>query len=242
MFMKQSKSWAHKIFNLFFSLFILFQLYIFVRLYLFVSCIIPTQSMSPTLVRGDYLIVSLQIPGRRGWHEDGQGRYTIQRKNGSRKVKVGDVVIFNFPYTQSNERMILCNDMFYCKRCVCTPGQEYVWSRNGQRYSLYIPAKDDVIQLDSISWKDYRRCIEYETNQILSLHGDTILLGDSVVKSYRFRHDYYFMQGDNIYDSYDSRFWGLLPDDFILGVGKFIWFSKDMETGEIRWERLFKMI
>lgn len=105
-----------------------------------------------------------------------------------------------------------------------------------------MPAKGDEIYLDSIAWKDYRRCIEYETRQSLLLHGDSVLLGDSLIRKYRFLHDYYFMRGDNVANSYDSRFWGPLPDDFILGVGKFIWFSKDPVSGKIRWNRMFKGI
>lgn len=225
-----------------FCLFFLFQLYVFARLYLFASCVIPTWSMSPTLISGDYIIASLQIPGRREWQEDGRGGYTVRRDKGSREVRVGDVVVFNFPYARSKERMMLCDDLFYCKRCAATPGQEYRWRWKGQTRRLYLPAKGDEIRLDSTAWRDYRRCIEYETRLSLSLRDDTVLLGDSAVHTYRFRHDYYFMQGDNVFDSYDSRFWGPLPDDFILGVGKFIWFSRDPKTGEIRWKRMFKSL
>lgn len=50
------------------------------------------------------------------------------------------------------------------------------------------------------------RYIEYETSKHIANIDGTILLGDSVIKTYRFKKDYYFMQGDNIYDSYDSRF------------------------------------
>ena len=225
-----------------FSLFALFQLYVLARLYLFASCVIPTWSMSPTLVSGDYIIASLQIPGRRVWEEDGRGGYKVIRKKGSREVQTGDVVVFSFPYARNDERMILCNDLFYCKRCVATPGQMYSWTERQQRHQLYLPAKGDEIYLDSIAWKDYRRCIEYETRQSLLLHGDSVLLGDSLIRKYRFLHDYYFMRGDNVANSYDSRFWGPLPDDFILGVGKFIWFSKDPVSGKIRWNRMFKGI
>lgn len=236
------KCWGIKVGKTIFCLFALFQLYVLARLYLFASCVIPTWSMSPTLIRGDYLIASLQIPGRREWQKDGQGGYTVQRKEGRREVRTGDVVVFNFPYARSKERMMLCNDLFYCKRCVATPGQEYGWWWKGRRHSLYLPAKGDEVPLDSTAWKDYRRCIEYETRQTLSLRGDTVLLGDSIVHSYRFQHDYYFMRGDNFHDSYDSRFWGPLPDDFILGVGQFIWFSRNPDSGEIRWERMFRKL
>lgn len=50
------------------------------------------------------------------------------------------------------------------------------------------------------------------------------------------------MRGDNCVDSYDSRFWGILPEDFILGTGQFIWFSKDRDMGKIRWERMFRKL
>lgn len=113
----------------------------------------------------------------------------------------------------------------------------------GRAEAQPVPAcQGDEIPLDSTVWKDYRRCIEYETRQTLSLRGDTVLLGDSIVHSYSFRHDYYFMRGDNFQDSYDSRFWGLLPDDFILGVGQFIWFSRNPDSGEIRWKRMFRKL
>lgn len=101
-----------KIAKALFYLFALFQLYILARLYLFASCVIPTWSMSPTLIRGDYLIASLQILGRREWQKDGQGGYTVQRKEGRREVRTGDVVVFNFPYARSKDRMTLCNDLF----------------------------------------------------------------------------------------------------------------------------------
>lgn len=58
-----------------------------------------------------------------------------------------------------------------------------------------------------------------------------VYLADTLLTEYHFKHDYYFMLGDNVNYSYDSRNWGLLPDDFILGVGQFIWFSKVLETG-----------
>lgn len=49
---------------------------------------------------------------------------------------------------------------------------------------------------------------------------------------------YYFMLGDNIHHSLDSRHWGLVPDDFIVGVVQWIWFSKDEEQNSIRWNRI----
>lgn len=218
----------------------LFELYVLARIYLFASCVIPTHSMFPTLIEGDYIIVSLRIPGRRVWEEDKSGNLSVRRKEGKRQVKAGDVVVFNFPYVKDKEHMDLNHEVFYCKRCVGVPGEEYceeLW--NGEKRYVYLPASGDKLVLDRNNLNDYRSCIEYETRKDIVLREDTILLGDSIIHDYRFRHDYYYMCGDNVSDSYDSRFWGLLPDDFILGVGKFIWFSKDPENGKIRWERIF---
>lgn len=224
------------------TLIFLFNLYVLARIYLFASCVIPTTSMMPTLISGDYIIASLRIPGSREWDEDGKGGYNIRREWKKRDVRTGDVVVFNFPYARDKNRMVLCNDVFYCKRCVATPGEDYQWTWKGKTHNLYLPAQGDEIRMDSLSAKDYRRCIEYETHQQVSLRGDTVLLGDSVIQTYRFRLNYYFMRGDNTSSSYDSRFWGPVPEDFILGVGKFIWFSRDRKTGEIRWERIFRGI
>lgn len=60
--------------------------------------------------------------------------------------------------------------------------------------------------IDSINYKQYHKCIEYETGQNLKLEGGSVYLNDSIVNEYRFLHDYYFMQGDHTSDSYDSRF------------------------------------
>lgn len=223
-------------------IFVLLQLYVLARLYLFASCVIPTYSMSPTLLGGDYIITSLQIPGHRICKKDNNGGIAVSRKSGIRKILRGDIVVFNFPYASRNDKMILESKLFYCKRCTGLPGERHEWEWNSKKFSIYIPRSGDELSVDAHNFNDYRRCIEYETSKYMTNIDGTILLGDSVIKTYRFKKDYYFMQGDNIYDSYDSRFWGLLPDDFILGVGKFIWFSKNMETGEIRWKRLFKML
>lgn len=151
-----------------------------------------------------------------------------------------NIVIFSFPYALDKERMVLGNELFYCKRCVALPGEEYQWEWQQKKHCIHLPKAGEILALDSTNYKDYRKCIEYETRKQTYCRDNVILLEDSVIVNYRFRHDYYFMCGDNTNDSYDSRFWGLLSDDFILGVGRFIWFSKNPYTGEIRWNRIFK--
>lgn len=226
-------------------LFILFQIYFSIRIYWLASCAIPTYSMSPTLVGGDYILASMQIPGRRVYEEDPSrpGHSVIHRKKGTRNVQKGDVVVFNFPYVDNKDKMVLSNKVFYCKRCAAIPGETYKWRTHKGLKNVYLPKTGDDIRIDTTNYQDYYKCIEYETGLSMQIDKEgRIFLADSLLKSYRFRHDYYFMRGDNSKDSYDSRFWGLLPDDFILGVGQCIWFSKDPKTKDIRWNRMFKKI
>ena len=222
--------------------FLLFQCYVLARLYLFASCVIPTYSMAPTLLGGDYIIASLQIPGRRIWEEDSCGHSIILREKGMREVRKNDVVVFNFPYSTDTDKMKLQSNLYYCKRCVGVPGETYEWEWHSKKFHIYLPCSGDELPIDSLNYRDYRKCIEYETGNRLIRSGNLVLLGDSVIDSYRFCKNYYFMRGDNADDSYDSRFWGILPEDFILGVGQFIWFSRDKKSGKIRWKRMLKQI
>ena len=107
---------------------------------------------------------------------------------------------------------------------------------------LYLPAKGDVIEMSSKHVALYRNAIEWEQKKKLFLRGDTILLNDSVIRTYRFKENYYFVAGDKVMNSQDSRYWGLLPERFIVGNAVRIWKSVDRETDKIRWNRIFKKI
>ena len=206
-----------------FVLFSLYQIYLSVRIYWFTFCVIPTYSMSPTLLGGDYILASLQIPGRRIIEEDESRdeRKLVHRLEGIRQVSA---------------------KLFFCKRCVALPGDTYQWFARESLEKVYLPKVGDILPIDSCNYNHYRHCIEYETGQSLKLEMGLVYLADTLLTEYHFKHDYYFMLGDNVNYSYDSRNWGLLPDDFILGVGQFIWFSKVLETGQIRWNRIFKKL
>lgn len=80
------------------------------------------------------------------------------------------------------------------------------------------------------------------TEKKLTLHGDSVLLGDSVIHNYRFCENYYFVSGDKMVNSKDSRYWGLLPEPFIVGRAWLVWKSVSPNTGKMRWKRIFKRI
>ena len=107
---------------------------------------------------------------------------------------------------------------------------------------LYVPSEGDDITMDRKHYSLYKHLIAWEQNKKLSLKGDSVWLGDSLIQSYCFKENYYFMAGDRVTSSRDSRYWGLLPEPYIVGVATRIWKSVDKETGKIRWDRVMKTI
>jgi signal peptidase I len=107
---------------------------------------------------------------------------------------------------------------------------------------LYVPAKDAQIAIDTINIALYSRLLCYETGLAVSVCNGSVCIADSAITTYTFRHNYYFMVGDNVANSGDSRFWGLLPEDHIIGKAVLVFSSKDMKTGKPRLSRFFKII
>lgn len=88
---------------------------------------------------------------------------------------------------------------------------------------LYIPKKDTEIALDSNNYMPYKKSIEWETGKKLKCKAGKLYLGERRLDSYKFKHNYYFMVGDNSADSADSRYWGFVPEEFIVGRILLIW-------------------
>ena len=107
---------------------------------------------------------------------------------------------------------------------------------------LHVPARGQTVAMDSTAVKLYRKLIEWEQKEPLTREGNKVYLGDSLIREYRFRENYYFMGGDNMENSKDSRYWGLLPEPYIVGVATRIWKSVDKWTGDVRWDRVMKKI
>ena len=83
---------------------------------------------------------------------------------------------------------------------------------------LYIPRKGASVMLDTLNYKPYRFVIEYETGRKLEKRADGIYLAGRPLERYTFKENYYFMAGDNVADSHDSRYFGYVPEMFIVGV------------------------
>ena len=113
---------------------------------------------------------------------------------------------------------------------------------------IIIPKTNTTVELSKNNLPIYKKIIrEYEKNELtLDLNG-TIRINNIETNSYTFKQDYYWMMGDNRYRSEDSRSWGFVPEDHIVGKPVFIWFSIDgindgFKNWKIRWDRVFTTI
>jgi signal peptidase I len=118
------------------------------------------------------------------------------------------------------------------------------WTRDNYG-PIWIPAKGETIDLTLKNLPIYERPIRtYEGNK-LEVKDGKIFINDKETTKYTFKLDYYWMQGDNRHNSLDSRYWGFVPEDHIVGKPIFIWWSSDPDRGGfsgIRWSRLFRFV
>lgn len=119
------------------------------------------------------------------------------------------------------------------------------WDRNNYG-PIWIPAKGATIKLTEDNLPIYERCIvAYEGNK-LEVKEDGIYINGEKTDSYTFNMDYYWMMGDNRDKSADSRYWGFVPEDHVVGKPIVVWLSLDKDRGwfdgKIRWNRIFKWV
>lgn len=111
---------------------------------------------------------------------------------------------------------------------------------------IWIPKQGVTIKLDSNNVSTYETTIRnYEGWESVVAKGDRLVIDGKEITEYTFQQNYYFMMGDNRHNSSDSRFWGFVPEDHIVGKAFMIWLSVDAEGGfadKIRWNRMFRFI
>lgn len=107
---------------------------------------------------------------------------------------------------------------------------------------LYIPKTGDELPMNRTNYLLYRKLIEWEQKGSLKYRDSAVFLNGKTIESYRFQKNYYFMAGDKGANSQDSRYWGLLPEEYIVGKASLIWKSVDPYTKKFRWDRFLKKI
>jgi signal peptidase I len=151
--------------------------------------------------------------------------------------------IESLPFIRSVE--LLKRDAGFKESGVLPEAAEFAWNADNMG-PLLIPANGMTIPLTAENVAKYFHTIQnYEGLEGVELiEGEVYVEGQSV-KEYTFKQDYFFMMGDNRHASYDSRYWGFVPQDHVVGKALFIWMSVDHHQSfldKIRWNRLFNVI
>lgn len=260
---------------------LLYMGWLLMRVFLVDQFIIPTESMEPTLMPGDRVIVNKMIMGARiysDFHFNQEGiELKSWRTRGLRRLQHNDIVVFNFP--KHNDKMNFVINHVYAKRCIALPG-DTISIVNGRYVNnnyegtlgleseqtrlanipdsmidpsvlytfpydadlpwtikdmgpLYVPRKGDRIQITPKEASLYRLILEWETGK--EMPSDTIAY-------HKFQHNYYYLCGDNVLNSCDARYWGFVPEEYIVGVVTHITYSKDKRNGKIVRRRLLKRL
>ncbi|MDR3142195.1 MAG: signal peptidase I [Tannerellaceae bacterium] len=163
--------------------------------------------------------------------------------------------VYHFPLTQKGKG--IAERLPAIKKIVIEPdisgGSDYTypvdyhtgWSRDNYG-PLWIPKKGAVIELTEQNTGLYSRCIRNYENNTLERKDGKVFINGKEAETYTFKYDYYWMMGDNRHKSADSRSWGFVPEDHIVGKPILIWLSLDKDRGwfdgKIRWNRLFTTV
>ena len=107
---------------------------------------------------------------------------------------------------------------------------------------LYIPKAGDQLPMNRKNYLLYHKLIAWEQKTKIEYKDSIVFLNDKQIEDYCFQKNYYFMAGDKGMNSQDSRYWGLLPEEYIVGKATLVWKSVNPYNKEIRWDRLFKII
>ena len=159
---------------------------------------------------------------------------TINQANLLRKQEWVDSIV------QSNQKVKTSNTSFFPNKI------PFDWNQDNYG-PIIIPSKGSIIDLNLSNLPLYKKIIsDYENNSIIS-KGKNIFINNKKTEKYEFKQNYYWMMGDNRHRSEDSRFWGFVPEDHIVGKPVFIWLSIDgindgIKNWRIRWNRLFTTV
>lgn len=152
--------------------------------------------------------------------------------------------IKRFTYVEKVEKIVAKKGVKIKSPELIFPEDQFNWNLDNFG-PVKIPKKGTSVDINTKTIPLYRRIIETYENNKLEIIDDKIFINDIPASSYTFNMDYYWMMGDNRHNSLDSRYWGFVPEDHVVGKALFIWMSWDKNKkgiNKIRWNRLFNAI
>lgn len=240
---------------------------LFLRTFILEVYRIPTSSMANTILEGDYLLVNKFIYNFRS------PKYFPFTETEIKQISIptfrhpqrGDIVVFYHP--ENSDEIPKSNRVTYIKRCVALGGDtvqiidnilyinsaafpEIQASANNSSYNygpVIVPKKGNKLLIDSSNIGFWKTIIEREGHTVSISENNSILVNGTIANTYEVEKNYYFMLGDNRNNSSDSRDWGFLPEENIIGKALFVFWSWNQELtissfvekfASIRWNRI----
>ena len=225
---------------------------------------VPSISMERTLLPGDYVLVDKLTYGGRasGRVPFLQSVFPLFRFPGVRAVSRGDIVIFSLPAAACDSGFP--GEPYFVKRCIAVAGDRVALhdgqmlvngtpvrlpdggavsgtSLCGVQADLRVPAAGDRLELNPGTLAAWGSLIRDEGHAVCRGEGEAVLVDGAPARNYTVERNYLFVLGDNVDHSYDSRSWGLLPEDNIVGKAIAVYWSVDPMSG-IRWGRIGKLV
>ena len=247
---------------------VLLFLWLFGRAFIADYFSINSSSMYPTIKPGNTIVVNKLIFGARIYKRFNFESEELKsfRVKGVRKVKVNDIIVFNYPFDYELTRIRFEINYVYVKRVAGLPGDtlsiesgfyknnnypetigdydtqsllseiyrdslmrwrnghtfpynEEIYNWNDLNFGpLYVPKRGAKVALNQNSYILYKLIIEYETGEKFNIDNGRLYLGQNIISEYTFKNNYYFVAGDNVLNSFDSRRFGLIPEEYIVGV------------------------
>ncbi len=220
---------------------------------------VPSRSMEGTLLEGDYVLVNKLIYGAKTPRHIPfvKSDFSFFQLPPLRSIERGDVVVFEFPEPG------LESPAFFVKRCAAISGDVievhdgllFVDGKNASRQPgargnqvlgadfgpVNIPRAGDFLELTNDTKTIWRDIIAKEGHRISTGPSSEILIDGHPASTYRVEKNYLFVLGDNSRHSYDSRCWGLLPEENVVGEAMLVYWSMS-ELSSIRWERIGTLV
>jgi signal peptidase I len=236
----------------------------------------PSRSMESTILAGDYVLVNKLIYGTPVVHLPlSQAGFTAFHLQGLSAIHRGDVIVFISP--QNEEGSGSMEPARFVKRCVALGGDEVAVEHgvvyvNGRRLALpsagpgepteragtesdfgpvNVPRRGELIRFSSGNYGEWETFIRREGHTVSCSVSAGVIIDGVPASSYNVEKNYLFVLGDNRNESYDSRSWGFLPEENVIGTAMMVYWSRQLASNEknsadvhssIRWDRIGNLI